>query len=148
MTLVKFNKRRRPWLGEGITSWLDTDDLFSDDFLTNDIDLPAMNVKEKKDRFEIELAVPGFSKEDIEVTLENDLLHVSAKKRKEETEEDQEGYTRREFNYNEFDRKLKLPAAVNKNENVKAVYKNGILKLNLEKMEEAKEIPKKVIEVS
>jgi HSP20 family protein len=148
MTLVKFNKRRRPWFGEGVTSWLDTDEFFSDDYLTNDNNLPAMNVKEKKDKFEIELAVPGFSKEDIEVTIENDLLHVFAKKSKEEIEEDQSGYTRREFNYNEFDRKLKLPTSVNRNENVKAVYKHGILKLNLEKKEEAKKIPKKVIKVS
>ena len=147
MTLVKFNKRRRPWFGEGITSWLDTDDFFRDDFFIQDKAFPAMNVKEKEDMFEIELAVPGFTKEDIEVTMENDMLHVSAKKRKEETEED-EGYTRREFFYNEFDRKFKLPTAVNPEKNVKAVYKNGILRLDLEKKEEAKEIPKKVIEIS
>lgn len=147
MTLVKFNKRRRPWFGEGITSWLNTDDFFGDDFFIQDRTFPAMNLKEKDDMFEIELAVPGFTKEDIEVTMENDLLHVSAKKEKEETEDD-EGYTRREFFYNEFDRKLKLPTAVNQEKNVKAVYKNGILKLNLEKKEEAKEIPKKIIEIS
>jgi len=148
MSLVKFNKRRRPWFTDGISSWLDTDDLFSDDFFVQERNLPAMNVKELENDFEVELAVPGFSKEDIEVTMENDMLRVSAQKSKEETEEDESGYTRREFNYNQFDRQLKLPATVNQDKKVKAVYKDGILKLNLTKKAEAKEPPKKVIEIS
>ncbi len=149
MSLVKFNNRRRfPWLGDRITNWLDTDDFFSDDFFVKDRNLPAMNVKENTDNFEIELAVPGFSKKEIEVSLENDILHVCAEKSKEEVEENENGYTRKEFNYNSFDRKLKMPASVNQDKAIKATYINGLLTLKLEKSEAAIEAPKKVIEIS
>lgn len=146
MSLIKFNNNRFPWINDRVSTWLDTDDFFADDFFVKDRKLPAMNVKENKDDFEIELAVPGFSKKDIEVTMEDDVLHICAQKSKEEVEEDK-GYIRREFSYNEFDRKLQLPTSVNQNEKVKATYKNGMLTLNLMKREEAKEEPKKVIEI-
>lgn len=146
MSLIKFNKNRSPWINDRVSTWLDTDDFFADDFFVKGRNLPAMNVKENMDNFEIELAVPGFSKKDIEVTMEDDVLHICAQKSKEEIEEDK-GYTRREFSYNEFDRKLQLPTSVNQNEKVKAIYKNGVLTLNLLKKEEAKEQPKKVIEI-
>ncbi|WP_025664340.1 Hsp20/alpha crystallin family protein [Aquimarina megaterium] len=146
MSLIKFNKNRFPWINDRVSTWLDTDDFFADDFFVKDRNLPAMNVKENKDNFEIELAVPGFSKKDIEVTMEDDVLHIWAQKSKEEIEEETE-YTRREFSYNEFDRKLQLPTSVNQNEKVKAIYKNGVLTLNLLKKEEAKEQPKKIIEI-
>jgi len=147
MSMVKFNKRRFPWHGAGLTNWLDTDDFFADDFFTRDRNLPAMNVKENDDNFEIELAVPGYSKEDIEVSMENDILHVCAQN-KEESDEEDKGYTHKEFSYRAFDHKLKLPSAVNQDKSVKAMYKDGVLKLTLLKNAEMKEPPKKVIEIS
>lgn len=143
MSLIKVNRRRFPWLGDDVSGWLNTNDWFSDEE-----SLPAMNVKETDNNFEIELAVPGFSKKDIEVSMENDMLHVSAHKSKEEVEENDKGYTRKEFSYNEFDRKLKLPTTVNPEKEVKATYKDGILSLRLAKSAAAKEPPKKVIEIA
>ena len=87
MTLIKFNKPGFPWITEGFPTWMDSNDVFADDFFTRDKKLPAMNVKETKDIFEIELAVPGFTKKDIEVTLEDDYLEVHAEKSKEVIEE-------------------------------------------------------------
>ncbi|MDC8003782.1 Hsp20/alpha crystallin family protein [Aureisphaera galaxeae] len=147
MSLIKFNKRRFPWLSEGLSPWFDTDDFFADDFFIRDRNVPAMNVKENSDSFEIELAVPGFSKEDIEVTMENEFLHVCAKKKSEETEEGDEGYTRKEFSYQEFDRRMRLPSSVNRDKEVQATYKDGILKLHLLKNEELQSPSKKVIEI-
>ncbi len=147
MSLIKFNKNRFPWINERVSNWLDTDDFFADDFFIRDKNLPAMNVKENKDDFVIELAVPGFSKKDIEVTMEDDILHICANTSKEEVEEE-ENYSRREFNYSSFDRKLQLPNSVDQNEKVKAKYKDGILTLNLIKREEAKEPPKRVIDIA
>ena len=147
MSLIKFNKNRFPWISDRMATWLDTDDFFADDFFVRDRNLPAMNVKEHKDDFEIELAVPGFSKKDIEVTMEDDVLHICAKK-SEEVKEEEENYTRREFSYSSFDRKLQLPASIDQNEKVKATYKNGILTLNLLKKEEAKEPPKRIIDIA
>jgi len=147
MSLIKFNKSRFPWFNDQVSNWLDTDNFFADDFFVRDKKLPAMNVKENKEDFEIELAVPGFSKKDIEVTMEDDVLHICAKKSKED-EVAEEGYTRREFSYNELDRKLQLPASVNQNEKVKATYNNGVLTLNLLKSKEAQEQTKKIIEIN
>ncbi|RLD30555.1 MAG: Hsp20/alpha crystallin family protein [Bacteroidetes bacterium] len=148
MSIVKFNRRRFPWHDAGMTNWLDTDDFFADDFFTRDRNLPAMNVKENDGNFDIELAVPGYSKEDIEVSMENDMLHVCAQNKEEEADEDDKGYTRKEFSYRSFDHLLKLPSTVNQDMAVKATYKHGILKLTLLKNAQAKEPSKKVIEIS
>lgn len=150
MNLTKFKNRNRlfpTWNNDNLNTFLSYDDIFNNDFFEDDSLMPAMNVKEHKKDFDIELAAPGFSKKDFEVTIDdNNILHVCGEKRKEE-EEKEEGYTRKEFSYNSFKRSLKLPNTVNAEQDVKAVYKNGILKLNLLKKEEAKEQPKKVIEV-
>lgn len=106
-----------------------------------------MNVKEHKDDFEIEFAAPGFEKKDFEISMKDDVLEVTAHKSKEETEEE-ENFTRREFNYNAFTRNLQLPPTADKSKEIKAVYENGILKLKVHKMEEAKKNHKKVIEVA
>ena len=148
MTLLKFKNRDRllPWNNNALKSFLSSDDFFNDDFFEEDSLMPAMNVKEHDNDFEIEFAAPGFSKKDFEVTIDDNMLNVCGEKQKEE-EEKEKGYTRKEFSYNSFRRSLKLPNTVNTGKNVKATYINGILKLNLQKKEEAKEQPKKVIEV-
>ena len=148
MTLTKFKKRNFPWISETFPTWLNTEDFFSDDFFTTERNVPAMNIKETDTTFEIELAIPGFSKKEIEVTLEDDYLKVFATKSTEEIEKDKEAYTRKEFTYNSFERMLKLPLNINKTEEIKANYHHGILTLNLIKNETKKETPKKVIEIA
>ena len=149
MSLIKFNNGNRlfpSWTNDSLKNFLSSDDFFNHDFLEEDSLMPAMNVKEHNQDFEIEFAAPGFSKKDFEVTINDNTLKVCGEKKKE-TEEKDEGYTLKEFRYNSFKRTLKLPKSVNTDQDVKATYKNGILKLNLQKKEEAKEQPKKVIEV-
>ncbi len=146
MSLIKFNDRF-PWNNSVFTNFLNADDFFNDDFFAKDSLMPAMNVKENDDNFEIELAAPGFSKDDFNVTIDTNGLHISAENSKKE-EEREEGYLRKEFSYNSFKRSLKLPESINKEKEVKATYKNGILMLNLLKKEIAKVLPEKVIEVS
>ena len=157
MSLIKKNKQRlfpwdntliNPWDNTMLKGFLSSDDFFNDDFFEKDSLMPAMNVKETNDKLVIELAAPSFSKKDFEVTLDDDILHISAEKKKEESEEDKEtGYSRKEFSYNSFKRSLKLPVTINQKEEVKATYDNGILKIALNKLEEAKAIPTKKIEV-
>ena len=144
MSLIKFNRNRFPWNNMG---WLNTDDFFSDDFFIGESNLPAMNVKEHDGDFEIELAVPGFDKKDIEVSVKDNILEVCAEK-KIEKEEKKEEYTRREFSYDSFRRSMQLPSSIDDSKDVKATYKSGILTLGLQKKGEAKEKPKKVIEVN
>jgi len=143
MSLIKF-RRRLPLIDRGIPTWFETGDLLDDDLFENGKSIPPMNVKESESSYDIELAIPGFSKDEIEVSLENDVLHVSASKEKETVEEDVEGYTRKEFNYNSFDRRIKVPNTVNQDKEVKATYNNGVLYLQLTKDEVAKDRSKKI----
>lgn len=146
------NSLLRPLGGRFFTSNLDNlmrfDDIFKDDFFEEDSLMPAMNVKEHDENFEIEFAAPGFNKKDFEVTIEEDVLHVCGEKELEE-EQKEDDYSRKEFNYKSFKRSMMLPTSVDLDQEVKASYKNGILKVKLLKREEAKksEPLKKIIEV-
>jgi len=154
MSLVKFNKRRRPFADLVTSDFFDMEDFFDNRFWNKKIlddsfwngrsGEPALNIKEHDTSFEIELAAPGFAKEDFDITLDNGYLNISAKK-SEKAEKIEEDFTRREFSYNSFDRSLMLPESV-KEEDIKAKYKNGILSFKLEKKEESKKTkPKKVM---
>lgn len=146
MSLIKFNKNRFPW-NNNLVDFFDRDLLFNDDFFNTEKSLPAMNVMEHEHDFEIELAAPGFEKKDFEITMNGDILEVSAEKSAAE-EDKEDDYTRKEFNYRAFRRSLQLPKTVDDSKEVKATYNNGILKLQLMKKDTATEKPKRVIEVA
>lgn len=108
--------------------------------------LPATNVKETEKEFKIELAVPGFKKEDFKIDLEHDVLSISAET-KNETKEENEKFTRREFAYNSFSRSFQLPNSANVAK-INAKYEDGILKLDIGKKDEViKQETKKQITV-
>jgi len=110
-------------------------------------DSPAVNVIETEDAFEIEVAAPGLDKNDFKVTVEKDHLTISAEKETEEKEENTEQtYKRREYNYQKFSRKFRLPNTVDKG-SPKAKYLQGILKITLEKTPEAKDNGPRIIEI-
>jgi len=146
MTLVKFKKPRLPWYDTMFTDLLGSDRLLTDDFLMENKWIPAMNVKETDDLFEIEIAAPGFTKKDFEISIENGLLKISAEN-SEEMKKEEDNFTRREFNYNSFFRSFTLPENVNEEEMIDATYKRGILKLVLNKLQLDETTPKRVIEV-
>ncbi|MFD2542261.1 Hsp20/alpha crystallin family protein [Lacinutrix gracilariae] len=148
MSLIKFNNRNRlfPWNNDNLKSFLNSDNFFDNDFLDDESLMPAMNVKEHDKDFEIEFAAPGFNKKDFDVTIDGDILNVSAEKNTNQ-EEKEENYTRKEFSYSSFKRSLQLPKTVNTEEKVKATYNDGILKLNILKKEEEKGNSKKKIEI-
>ncbi|WP_223270726.1 Hsp20/alpha crystallin family protein [Subsaximicrobium wynnwilliamsii] len=105
-----------------------------------------MNIKEADDAFEVELAAPRFSKKDFEVTIDDGCLHISAENSSSEAEK-KENYTRQEFSYSSFEKSLMLPDSV-KEENVKAHYKDGVLRFNLTKKVASEQRKPKKIEVS
>ncbi|MDM9632285.1 Hsp20/alpha crystallin family protein [Robiginitalea aurantiaca] len=119
--------------------------LMNADFWNGKTVEPALNIRETKDHFEIELAAPGFAKTDFTITIENGCLNIAAEK--EVTEEDKsEDYTRREFNYSSFTRSLQLPESV-REEDIEAKYNDGILNFRLNKKEIPQKKAAKVIEV-
>jgi HSP20 family protein len=101
---------------------------------------PPADVIENKDSFVVRAELPGLKKEDVKVTLQNNVLILSGEKKKE-TEEKNEAYHRVERSYGSFYRSFELPVAVDAN-NIKADFKDGILKVVLPKIEEAK--PKEI----
>ncbi|PWK20684.1 Hsp20/alpha crystallin family protein [Xanthomarina spongicola] len=124
------------------------DDAFNGDFLEEDSLMPSMNVKEQKNNFEIEFAAPGFNKKDFEVTIDGNVLNVEGKK-SEKTEGEEDNYTCKEFSYKSFKRSSTLPDSIDLNQEVKAAYKDGILKIDLEKKPEAKKLStKKVVKIT
>jgi HSP20 family protein len=98
--------------------------------------LPAVNVKETDKSYDIEVAVPGMKKEDFNIAVENKVLTISADI-KEEKEEKDDKYTRREFVSSSFKRSFSLPENVDEN-NIQAHYENGILKVTVPKVQEQK----------
>ena len=128
-------------------------DLFGESFATKNqtctpktqkVQRPAINILESDDNFNIELAAPGFSKGDFTLNVENDFLTISAKKEVENKEG--EKFILREFKFSQLERKFQLPETVNQ-EDIKAVFNNGILTVTLAKKEEAKPIPARKIEI-
>ena len=95
---------------------------------------PLSNVYETEDSFRLELALPGYEKEQISLAVENNSLIVKGEKPKEEEKEYK--YVRREFSNSDFEKSFRLSKKINQ-EAIKASFKNGILELVLPKKEEA-----------
>ncbi|MDU8885707.1 Hsp20/alpha crystallin family protein [Yeosuana sp. MJ-SS3] len=137
-----------PFKNDAVSSLLNFEDPFNGDFIDEESLLPAMNVKEHKNDFAIEFAAPGFTKNDFEVSIEDNVLHVEGEKSEKEKVKE-EDFTRKEFNYKSFKRSIALPESVDLNQKIKATYKDGILNVKLLKKEEAvKGTSKKVIEIA
>lgn len=110
-------------------------DFFDDDVMMGSSvgrrSMPSVNVKETDKSFELEMAAPGYAKKDFNLSIDNNLLTVSAEKKQEE-EKTTEHYTRREFGYESFSRSFSLPANTNEDD-VQARYEDGILKISVSK---------------
>jgi len=140
MSLIRRNTDLLPGL------W---NDVFTPDWFggvdSNKSNLPAVNILEGEKEFTLELAVPGQKKEDFNVEVDNDVLTISMETQSE-VEDKKSEYTRREFRYTSFKRAFTLPESVNQ-EDIKADYKDGILRFTLPKKEEALPRAKRLIEI-
>ena len=109
--------------------------------------LPAVNIKEDKDGFEVEMSAPGFTKSDFKIELNNSVLTISSEKKVENETKEGQTFTRREFSYQSFSRSFTLPETV-EGEKIAAKYDNGILSVMIPKKEEAKPKPVKQIMIN
>ena len=128
-------RRNSNWLPDVFNDFFDTD------FLPKaSTTAPAINVIEKKNEYEVELAAPGMTKEDFKVSLDEDHnLVVELDKKVEKSEENKEDkdcghYLRREFSYTKFHQTLLLPDDVNRDA-ISATVENGVLKVALPKLQ-------------
>lgn len=144
MTVVKFSNQIpslfERFLENAFLNWS------NENYSSTNTTLPAVNIKEDKDGFEVEMSAPGFEKSDFKIELNNNVLTISSEKKIEnETKEDQQ-FLLREFSYQSFHRSFTLPEIV-ETDKITAQYQNGILSIYIPKKEEAKPKPVKRIEI-
>jgi len=98
---------------------------------------PAVDIYEKDEKLVIEAELPGLEKEHIKVDVKGRLLTLSGENNSD-TESTENGQYRRERRFGKFERSFKLPFEVTEDQ-IDAVYKNGVLTLKVDKPEEQKQ---------
>jgi HSP20 family protein len=122
------------------------DDLFlNQDWSQINTTVPAANIIEADDHFNIELAAPGKKKSDFKIELDEGVLTISSEIETKSTEKEG-SFTRKEFGYSAFKRSFNIPDTVVADK-ISANYKEGILTVSLPKKEEALPQPKKLISI-
>ena len=127
-------RRNSGWLPEVFN------DFFVTDFMPKtNATAPAINVKESNKGYIVELAAPGMTKEDfcVHINDEGNLIIKMENRQEKKEEEANVRYLRREFSYSKFEQTLILPDDVDK-EKIAARVENGVLTVELPKMEETK----------
>ncbi|MBN1436976.1 MAG: Hsp20/alpha crystallin family protein [Sedimentisphaerales bacterium] len=141
--LAKVNRRNAlPALSRG--DWFGWDKFFDDFFRTAPRELVScqnlgnLDVYEDETHLHVEAELPGFTKDQISLTLEDGVLHLQAERSEEKTNQDEKNqYYVRERSSGKWARSVRLPIAVQE-KNVKASFADGVLKVSLEKAEEKK----------
>ena len=110
--------------------------------------VPAVNIKETKETFEVELAAPGMKKDDFKIHLDGNLLTISSETDSQFEEQEGSNYSRKEFSYQSFQRSFTLPKDVVDSDKINAKYEGGVLNLTIPKREEAKQKPLRLIQIS
>ena len=110
--------------------------------------IPAVNIRETNEAFEVEMAAPGMKKNDFKIELEGNLLTISSETSNQTEEKEGDRYSRREFSYLSFQRSFTLAKDVLDAEKIKAKYEDGVLRLHIPKKEEVKQKPPRLIQIS
>lgn len=148
MSLIKRNENQTGWLPSVFDDMFRTDWLGDSAAMTNiGRNVPAVNIHENDEAFEVEVAAPGKTKKDFNIEVENNVLTIGAEDKTENETTDKNGRcTRREFSYSNFRRVFTLPEIVN-SDKIDATYKDGVLHIKVPKKEEAKAKAKRLIDV-
>lgn len=117
------------------------DDMF-DDFLSAKSTGMKCDIYEKDGCYHVEMDTPGFSKDDLSISMDNGYLTITAEKSHEDND-DSKNYIRRERSYGKYERSFYLGEV--DEENIDATFKDGVLKLSIPKADENKS--KRVIEI-
>ena len=111
------------------------DDFFDDNFFNKkEKNLMKTDIKEKKDKYVIEMDLPGFEKENIKLELNNGYLTITGKQ-ENKIDEEEEKYVHKERFYGECTRSFYVGDNI-KEEDIDAEFKNGTLKIDIPKKEE------------
>ena len=119
-------------------------DFFNDSWITPQFHStsPAINVSEDDKGYKLEIAAPGMTKEDFNISIsDGDIVIAMEKKNENKDENKDKKYIRREFSYSKYEQRLALPDNVEK-QNITAQMTDGVLYIDIPKMtpeEKAKE---------
>lgn len=148
MSLIRWNPTRElsAWPSELLSIQREMNRLF-DTFARGDEEVsglsmwtPAVDIAERDDEYLVRMELPGVRKEDVRITIENNILTIRGEKKQEETKSD-DGFRRVERSYGSFQRSFTLPSAV-RADKIDAVSQDGVLTVRLPKAEEAR--PKQI----
>jgi HSP20 family protein len=103
---------------------------------------PAVEMKETAKSYKVTAELPGIDPEDLEVSFEDGMLRIAGEK-KEEREENEQGYRLSERSYGAFERIIGLPAAAD-GDNIKAKVRNGVLTITVPKDGKAERQPRRI----
>lgn len=143
MTLIKFEPLKE------FESFQNQIKKYFDDFPSFGVNFensfsPRIDISEKNDKILVEAEIPGVKKEDLKITLQDNILTIKGEKKKEE-EHKENNYYRCERSYGSFSRSFTLPVEVS-TEKVDAKFNDGMLKIELKKVE-PKKAQEKLIEL-
>jgi len=110
------------------------DDFFNEAVSSSNAFVPGIDISETDDQFQVAVELPGMERDDIEVSLENNILSVSGERKFEEKENGKK-YHKVENHYGAFTRSVQLPDNVD-SDSVDARYEDGILHINVDKSED------------
>jgi HSP20 family protein len=138
-TLGKLVKRSE---GTVLVPWSRLFDEMLDNRLSTDLPgfgtgwIPAVDVEESADEYLIRAEMPGLKKEDVKISLQENVLTISGEK-KSEAKSDNKRYHRLERTYGSFQRSFSLPEPI-KADKIGASFKDGVLEVKIPKSEETK----------
>lgn len=117
-------------------------------FSTTNSTIPAVNIKETAENYEVEVAAPGMTKKDFKVELLENVLTISSERSHQHEQQEGQQYSLKEFSYQSFQRTFNLQKDVVDVDKIEARYENGLLHLLIPKKEEVKQKPPRLIEIS
>lgn len=148
----KMNRKSLALINGGMPSVFDNlftpwDEWFGNDsFLTNRINIPAVNITENNDSYNVSLAVPGYKKDDFKIAVDGNMLTISSEKEQNQNETNKK-FTRKEYSYSSFSRSFTLPNEIN-TDVIDAKYEDGVLSIILPRKVEAQKTVAKMVVVN
>lgn len=139
-TMARWNPSQHAAAGQPLLRLFDTFFADNGEDLGSRTWTPPVDIQETDDAYRIQVELPGLKKEDVQITLENNVLRLSGE-RKFEKETKQENYHRIERSYGMFSRSFALPTQVS-SDKVEAKFEEGVLSIVVPKAEQAK--PRKI----
>ena len=142
MTLVKVNNPINRFDGLMKDFFNEFPSTISKSLREDVLQFPPVNITEKTNAYEVALSAPGLAKEDFTISLENNLLTISAEQKTENTDSTDK-MIRKEFSFKSFKRSFTIDEKIDE-EQIGAKYENGILFMELPKKEIAKPAAKSI----